>query len=142
MKRQIEGLDELLGTLEKLGTLHRQKELDDALAQGGLVAIREAKRLAPVDTGDLKANLHVGGYTGLTPDYRAVGAYGALKGPIGQGRSRGVLVGTKLPYAHFPEMGTKRGVKARRFLIRAVDGKQVQILAAIDKGVQKLIDEG
>ena len=137
---KVKGLDKLLKKLDKIAALHKQDALKDALAAGAAVAAQDAKRRVPVQSGDLKASIHVGGYTELTPDYRAVGAYGALPGPKGSGQKVGVLVGTKLPYAHLVELGTAHSM-AQPFLRPAADGNQDEIRDAVDDKLQEFIDE-
>lgn len=137
---QVKGLDKLLDKLDQIENLHNQEALEDALAAGAVVAAEDAKQRVPVRTGDLKASIHVGGYTKLTPDYRAVGAYGALPGPKGSGKKRGVLMGTTLPYAHLVELGTSHSM-ARPFLRPAVDTNEDEIRDAVDRKLQDFIDE-
>lgn len=138
---KIEGLEKLLDKLDAVDNAHKYEALEDGLAQGGLVAIEEAKRRVPVKSGALRDSLHVGGYTKLTPEYKPLGAYGALKGPIGKGKDKGVLIGTTLPYAQLVERGTKR-TAARPFLRPAADEKRTEIVKEVEKAIQGIIDEG
>lgn len=135
----IKGLGELLDQLDKLASVEADKEFEQGLARGAAVAVRRAKQLVPVKSGDLRDNLHVGGYTKLTPGYRAVGAYGALKGPMGRGKSLGVLVGSKLPYARRVEEGT-RFARPHPYLRPAVDQSEREIAAECDAAIQAIID--
>lgn len=137
---KIKGEKELRRKLDKIDQLHRTKELPKAIANGALVAVLEAKRRVPVDSGDLRDSLHIGGFTKLTPAFRVIGIYGALPGPKGSGRHVGVLAGTKLPYAHLVEMGTRRS-RAQPFLRPAVDGNVDKITKGVDQGLQQIIDE-
>ena len=139
MQRQIEGLAELLGKLEDLSDLQQDDALELGLVRGGVVAVKRAKEIVPVDSGDLRDNLHVGGYTSLTPGYRAVGAYGTLRKPGGRGKGKYVLVGTKLPYAHLVEMGSKHN-RPTRFLLRGVQESEKEIVREVDKAIQEIID--
>lgn len=140
MKIKVEGLESVLDKLDAIDSAHRDKAYKDGLGAGGAVAIKEAKTLVPVESGDLRDNLHVGGYTQLTPGYRRIGAYGELKKPLGRGRTAGVLIGTKLPYAHLVELGSVHN-RRRPFLKPAVDRKQREIAAEVDRAIQKIIDK-
>jgi HK97 gp10 family phage protein len=136
----VRGLDDVQETLSRLATVEDEESLETGLARGGAKAIVRAKQLVPVDSGDLRDNLHVGGYTNLTPGYRAVGIYGSLGKPKGRWRGRAVLAGTKLPYAQRVERGTKR-TRAKPFLRPAVDGSERVIAQEVDKAIQGIIDD-
>jgi len=140
MKVKIDGLDKLSKKLDKLSSIEAEKALKEGLVDGALDVVQEAKRRVPVQTGDLKANLHIGGYTKLTPDYRKVGVYGSLREYKGKGKSFGVLVGSTLPYAHLVELGTKRA-RPKPFLRPAADAKQKDVIKKVEKGIQNVIDE-
>lgn len=135
----IHGLNDVVAKLDRLEALHKLDELPDALAAGALIAAEDAKAAVPVRTGDLKRSLHIGGYTRLTPDYRPSGAYGALPGPKGSGRKVGVLLGTRLPYAHLVELGTRHSAR-HPFLKPAVDNNRRAITETVDDALQEIID--
>jgi HK97 gp10 family phage protein len=137
--KAIKGLAELLDKLSDLDAMQQDEALELGLAMGGAKAVERAAELAPVDSGDLRDNLHVGGYTKLTPRYRAVGAYGELKKPGGRGKSKWVLVGTKLPYAHLVEMGSVHN-RPTRFLLRGVTESEREIVREVDAAIQEIID--
>lgn len=139
MQQQIEGLAQLLGKLDDLTQLQQDDALELGLVRGGVVAVKRAKEIVPVDEGDLRDTLHVGGYTKLTPGYRQVGAYGSLKKPGGRGKRRWVLVGTKLPHAHLVEMGSVHN-RPTRFLLRGVQESEKAIVKEVDKAIQEIID--
>lgn len=138
-RARIEGMDKLLKKLDAIDGMHQGEALKEGLAQGGLIAIQEAKAQVPVATGDLRDSLHVGGYTELTPDYRKIGRYGALRKPTGSGKNVKVYIGSKLPYAHLVERGTVK-MRARPFIRPAVDSKQGEILDKVDETIQDMID--
>jgi HK97 gp10 family phage protein len=138
-REAVKGLGKLLDKLEELDSLEADKAFEEGLARGAAKAVQRARQLAPVKSGDLRDNLHVGGYTKLTPGYRAVGAYGALKGPIGRGKSMGVLVGSKLPYASRVERGTKFA-QPHPYLRPAVDQSEREIAQECDRAIQEIID--
>ena len=137
---KMRGVEEIMRKLDKIDNAHKDKALPDALADGGVVLIEEAKRLVPVDSGDLSDSLHVGGYTELTPEFRKIGIYGALPGPKGSGRQVGVLVGSTLPYAPLVELGTEHS-NAQPFLRPAADSQENEIRDAVDDALQAMIDE-
>lgn len=137
----VKGLDKVLDKLDAIDNAHKTKALRDGLGHGGAVAVDEARSIVPVETGDLRDSLHVGGYTSLTPGYREVKRFGELAKPSGSGRNVTVLLGSTLPYAHLVERGTSK-VAARPYIRKALDRKNGEILEAVDKGMQKVIDEG
>lgn len=139
MKQQIKGLAELLDKLDELDKVEQDEALELGLARGGAQAVQRAKEIVPVDEGDLRDNLHVGGHTELTPGYRQVGIYGSLKKPGGRGKSRWVLVGTKLPHAHLVEMGSVHN-RPTRFLLRGVQESEKAIVKKVDEAIQEIID--
>lgn len=145
----VKGLDELLDKLDVLDKVEQDKALELGLARGGAKAVKRAKELVPVDSGDLRDNLHVGGYTRLTPGYRAITGqdwegndqtFGALKKPGGRGKAKWVLIGTKLPYAHLVEMGSVRNKPPVRFLLRGVTETEGEIVDEVDAAIQEIID--
>lgn len=139
MKQQIKGLDYLLDKLDELNRMQQDEAMELGLARGGAKAAKRAKEIVPIDDGDLHDNLHVGGHTELTPGYRQVGIYDELKKPGGRGKSRWVLVGTKLPHAHLVEMGSVHN-RPTRFLLRGVQESEKAIVKEVDKAIQEIID--
>lgn len=139
MKVKIDGMRSIIRALDRLSSIQQEKALEMGLARGGAAAVEIARGLVPIDSGDLRDNLHVGGYTKLTPGYRAIGAYGTLRRPIGRGKVKGVLVGTKLPYAHLVEMGTRHS-RPQPFLRTAVDLARGRIVSEVEKAVQEVIE--
>lgn len=139
MKVKIDGLDELVKTLDRLDSMEAEEGFQNGIVDGALLVIQEAKDLVPVDSGDLRDSLHIGGYTKLTPEYRKVGSYGALKKPIGKGKTFGVFAGSTLPYAHLVELGTKR-TRAKPFLRPAADTKQDEVVKAVEQAIQAVIE--
>lgn len=141
MSATIKGLDEVLAKLDAVDDVHKTQALRDGLAAGGAEVIDAAKNIVPVDTGDLRDSLHVGGYTSLTPGYRKVRRFGELDKPKGSGKGVQVFIGSMWPYAHLVEGGTRR-VAARPYMRRALDTHEKNVLRQVDKSVQKVIDEG
>ncbi len=139
MKEQIKGLDKLLDKLDELNKMQQDKALELGLARGGAQAVKRAQEIVPVWEGKLHDNLHVGGHTELTPGYRQIGIYDELKKPGGRGKSRWVLVGTKLPHAHLVEMGSVNN-RPTRFLLRGVQESEKAIVEEVDTAIQEIID--
>lgn len=139
MNVAIRGLDTAVAKLDRVANAHRTRVLADGLAEGGAEAIEEARRTVPVDTGRLRDSLHVGGYTRLTPSYRKIGRYGALRGPEGKGKEVKVFLGSTLPHAHLVERGTRR-MRARPFMRKALDSKEGDIVAAVDRSIEREIE--
>lgn len=135
----VDGLDEALDKLDELNAMQQDKALELGLARGAAKGIERTKAETPVQSGDLRDSMHVGGYTKLTPGYRPIGAYGALKGPIGTGKSKAVLAGSRLPYAHLVEMGSKRN-RPVRMLLRGMTQSQGDIVTEVEKAIQEIID--
>ena len=139
MKVSIAGDKKILELLDLIDTIQEKKGFKDALAEGALVVVLDAKERAPVRTGALKRHLHVGGYTKLTPEYRRKGRYGSLPGPKGQGRNIKMRIGTTLPYAHLVEHGTRHS-RAKPFLRPALDANRGRMLQVIRKKMDKVIE--
>jgi HK97 gp10 family phage protein len=141
MSVKLKGLDKIVDKLDALDGAHQTQALRDGLAAGGLVAVEEARTRVPVRTGNLRDSLHVGGYTALTPSYRKIGRYGALRKPQGSGKGVMVFLGSTMPHAHLVERGTRK-MAARAYMRPAIDTKQKEILRKVDDSVQQVIDEG
>ncbi|TXH48141.1 MAG: hypothetical protein E6Q97_25395 [Desulfurellales bacterium] len=139
MKVSISGDKKIRELLDLIDTLQEKKGFKDALAEGALVVVEEAKERVPVRTGALKRHLHVGGYTRLTPEFRRRGRYGALPAPKGQGRNLKMRIGSTLPYAHLVEYGTRHS-RAKPFLRTALDAKRGEMIAMVRKKMDKIIE--
>ncbi len=136
----VKGLERLQKTLDRLGVMEQASVLQEAIAEGAQVAVDAAKLLVPVDTGDLRDSLHVGGFTRLSRGWRKIGNYGSLGLPGGKAKSYAVLVGTTLPHGRLVEMGTKRN-RPWPYMRPAVDGNVDRINATIDDAIQTICDE-
>mgnify|MGYP000872909490 FL=1 len=137
---QIKHLDRLQKTLDRLDVMEQDTVLQEAIANGAQVAVDAAKLLVPVDTGDLRDSLHVGGFTRLSRGWRRIGNYGSLGLPGGKAKAYAVLVGTTLPHGRLVEMGTKR-TRPKPYLRPAVDGNVDRINDTIDDTLQQICDE-
>lgn len=139
MKVSIAGDKKIRELLDLIDQVHEKKGFKDALAEGALVVVEEAKERVPVRTGALKQHLHVGGYTRLTPEFRRRGRYGALPSPKGQGRNLKMRIGSTLPYAHLVEYGTRHS-RAKPFLRTALDAKRGEMIRVVRKKMDKIIE--
>ena len=111
-KSKVTGVKELQKVLKRLPDRVARKVVAGALRSGATVIRREARRLAPVDTGLLRKSL-------------------IIKRPKGPAARRNVvLIGTsrKAPHGHLFEFGTVR-MAARPFLRPAIEGKHGEALA-------------
>jgi HK97 gp10 family phage protein len=138
MRVSIAGDKKIVELLDLIDTIQEKRGFRDALAEGALVVVADAKDRAPVLTGALKRHLHVGGYTKLTPEYRRIGRYGALPGPKGQGRNVRMRIGTTLPYAHLVEYGTRHS-RAKPFLRPALDSRRGEMISVVRRKMDKII---
>jgi len=80
------------------------KKVEKQLVKAGLVAVRDAKQNAPVDTGRLRASVTLADSTGLIerPGGEAQSGDG-VQAPSG----RGIRFGTNVEYARKVEEGTE-----------------------------------
>jgi len=139
MRVSIAGDKKVKELLDLIDTIQEKKGFKNAMAEGALVVVLDAKERVPVRTGALRKNLHVGGYTKLTPEYRRKGRYGSLPGPKGQGRNMKMRIGATLPYAHLVEHGTRHS-RARPFLRSALDANRSRMIQVIRKKMDKIIE--
>ncbi len=147
---EIRGLKETEKELARIDTALTGAEMMTAMRQATLMVTADAKRLAPVDTGRLRAS--------ITP---AVSDY--------PDRVEGV-VGSNVKYAPYMELGTRphwppisalevwarrhgtsaflvaraiarRGTKARQFLQKAFEQNQSRIVDLFDKTVKQIVEK-
>jgi HK97 gp10 family phage protein len=108
IKFTIKGGKELDSSLRELGPRVASRGGDKALRAAARVIVREAKRLVPVRTGDLKRSIT------YTPSTKGRGS-----------NERLVLIGFKPPVsrrAHFTEYGTVKS-SAKPFMRPAMDAR-------------------
>ena len=120
VKVQVEGLEKIKKTLESMGDAAGSVLMKGAKV-GGEVALEDAKRNCPVDTGALKQSLH------LTEDKKT-----AKKATIK------VDYDKKLKYGTFVELGTATK-PGNPFLRNAVDKNQAEINQKIVEVISKEI---
>lgn len=128
---EIDGLDKLLRKFKKLSKLGKGVTLQRAAAAGGLVIANEAKRRAPVLTGNLRRSIHVGGESGA-------GEFGNLGlGPVSD-TSGTVRIGTDVDYAAAVEFGTSNQ-SAQPYLRPAIDSQRDEAVAEVGAAFVKLV---
>ncbi len=138
---EVRGFNQVIQALQDAADAPSSERVEIALAEVGAQIIDTAKSLVPVLSGDLRDNLHVGGFTHLTPGYRPIGPYNAYKRlPHPAGKPRAVILGSKLPYAHLVESGGKHNA-AHPFLRPAIDQHRKDIAKAVDLAIDKAIDK-
>ncbi len=148
---EVRGLVEAQQKLEQVMSDLHGEEFLNAMRDGVLLVSRDAKTLAPVDTGRLRAS--------ITPEIRRSGTAG--KDVTG-------VVGSNVKYAAAMELGSRphwppisalevwakrhgvspylvaraiarRGTKARRFLQTAFEQNEDRIIKLIGDGVAKIV---
>lgn len=120
-KRQfkMQGLSQMQRSLNQLPNNLREKALANASAAGARVIRKEAKRLVPTRTGQLKDNIVV------SKSFRHRGRKIRLKGVVVIG-----IRGVARKYAHLVEFGFSRG-SPKPFMRPAFDNKAPEALRAM-----------
>ena len=147
---EVKGLIETQKKLEQVLTDLHGAPMVDAMRDATLLVTRDAKILAPVDTGRLRAS--------ITPDVTQRG-----NDVVG-------IVGSNVVYAAFQEVGTrpfwppisaletwarrhgtsaylvalgisKRGIKAKRYLQGAFEKNQSRIIDLLDRAIHTIIEK-
>lgn len=141
---RVEGLRELQASLQQFKKSTARSVLERALRKAAAPVEAAAERLAPVDTGKLKASIQTrvirtnAGKSAYGATMRAGGskadaaaaARAANKEAAGRGASATVRVEATAPHAHFAEFGTsKQG--ASPFMGPALHSNRNAIIAGI-----------
>jgi HK97 gp10 family phage protein len=141
----LQGDKQLLAALQQLSQDMQGELLEKALTAGAMIVANDAKRRAPVKTGNLRRSIHIGG--------QGAGAEGGDIGrPAQPANGAAVQVGTNVEYAAIHEYGgiiTPKTAKALRFKIgdKWVMTQRVQIPArpylrpALDENEAAVKDE-
>lgn len=122
---RIEGLEHTMRELDNIGTRTKGRKLLAALEAGGRIVLAEAVRIVPVDTGALRASLHM-----------------ESDPPTNGGWNVTVRVGTDItapggyPYSIGQEFGNAR-VAAQPYLRPALDEHTREIEDAIRNWLQR-----
>lgn len=111
-----------------------QKNVADAVEKGADDVAGQARRFAPVDTGDLRDSITVTGPGGTTPPYSQPGGSQTM-GPM----QSMVTAGNKdVRYAHLPEYGTTT-MKAQPYFWPAYRLHKKRIVRRIKTAVGKAL---
>ncbi|MDW7651313.1 MAG: HK97 gp10 family phage protein [Bacillota bacterium] len=118
LRVSIEGADEVAKLLEDLGEA-AGSILEQAAEAGGKIALDDAKRRCPVDTGALKASLYLAKSKTRKPEIK---------------REVKISPGKKEYYGTFVELGTAN-INPQPFMRPAIDENQDRIAKAINQKV-------
>lgn len=122
IKSGIEGAEEVIKLLEDIGAA-ASEILEQSVEAGGRIALKDAKKRCPVDTGALQASLHIAKVKSNKPNIRQ-----AVK----------ISPGKQQYYGTFVELGTK-GQAAQPYLRPAIDENKKQIANAINQEILKAL---
>jgi HK97 gp10 family phage protein len=115
----VQGLDQFLAQLEGLSSVAQSDIIRTAVMDGAYITEREAKRIVPVDTGNLKNSIR-SEIDEVTHSFVSA------------------VTGTNVEYAPYVELGTSRQ-SAKPYLRPAQDTQVDQIKRAIETGVLREI---
>lgn len=165
IKADLRGVPEALAGLKQFKEGIQRKHIKIALSAAGGVFKPEAVKRAPSETGLLKKSIKVKTSLSKKKDnaYAVVGASRQVKRAVGlaaSGKNKGKIrtlgkkaveklttAGTTVRYrqparySHLVEKGTKRGVKATRFLADTVASKKDQAGQRIVEKLRKGVEE-
>lgn len=143
MPLTISGSDALKRKFGQLTQIAQGKMLERALVAGALPIQNDAKRKAPVLTGNLRRSIHIGGHDDLNP-----GGQGVNREPTGRGAgvpqpeisssSAAVYVGTDVIYAAPVEFGTSN-MGAQPYLRPAFDTQRGAAVREVGAALLDLI---
>lgn len=150
MEVEVRGLVELRAKLDQvISDLHGQDMLD-AMRAGALAVTSEARTLAPVDTGRLRAS--------ITPEVRldgndvigVVGSVVAYAPDVELGRGPMVVPTAQLEtwakrkglnvYAVQASIARK-GTRAQMYLQRAFETREAEVIRLLEQGVNKAVSK-
>lgn len=140
----VDGLAELKKNLEQFKKSTARSVLERALKKAAAPVEAAAERMAPVDTGKLKASIRTrvirpnAGKSAYAATMRAGGskadaaasARSANRAAAGQGASAKVRVEATAPHAHFAELGTSKQ-SAQPFMVPALASNKGAIISNI-----------
>ena len=123
---KIEGMKELREKFAELSDKGQRQVLRGAIAEGAKAVVKEAKRLVPVERGDLQKGIKQTTRTsqGRTSAQRTEATIGFEQDEY---------------YGQFVELGTS-DMPAEPFLRPALEGKSQEVINVIGAGFKKHID--
>jgi len=133
---KVTGDRELIAKLKKLGDQTGGRMLETAVVSGALLVQNEAKRLAPVKTGNLRRSIHVGGHSEESELADSTGS--DIEGSSHSASEAHVLVGTNVEYGTYQEFGTSK-IPARPYLRPALDEQADAVQTEIREALKDLI---
>lgn len=116
------------------------KNLERALVAGALIIQNDAKRRAPVLTGNLRRSIHIGGHEDLAGDRSGVQQQTgqAVPGPESGQAGAAVYVGTDVEYAAAVEFGSEER-RAKPYLRPAADSNRSTVAKEVADALRDLV---
>ena len=119
---EIRGLKELQRKTDQMVKDLHGAPILNAMRDSTLLVSRYARINAPVDTGRLRAS--------ILPEIRASAGNEILG-----------VVGSNVEYAPYHEFGTRRGVRAKRYLQRAFETAEQAIINRFERAVNEVVEK-
>jgi HK97 gp10 family phage protein len=132
----ITGDKELVRKLRRLGDDMSGRLLEAAVVSGALLVQNEAKRKAPVKTGNLRRSIHIGGHSDKSELAESDGT--DIGGNAASPTGAHVLVGTNVVYGPAQEFGTST-IPAHPYLRPALDEQKDAVRVEIGEALKDLI---
>jgi HK97 gp10 family phage protein len=118
---EIKGMEEFQRKTEQIAKDLRGPPMLATMRDATLLVQRDARMNAPVDTGRLRAS--------IVPE--VVQHVEMVQG----------IIGSNVEYAPYQEFGTKRGLKGRRYLQRALEANVEKIKKIFDLALRRIFGE-
>lgn len=139
MATKISGSKSLSRKFDKLGDVAKGRTLERAAVAGMLLIINDAKVNAPVESGNLRRSLHIGGHEDLTQGGSIVDSTGAgVPEPEISANRAAVYGGTDVIYAAAQEFGTE-DISAQPYLRPAFDSQRKGAVKEVGATLKELI---
>lgn len=136
----ISGDKALLKKLSTLTDAVRGRAAERALVSGALIIQNAAKQAAPVETGNLRRSIHIGGHDDLGEGGNIIDRAGThVPNPIIRHDEVAVFVGTDINYAAAVEFGSQHQ-RAQPYLRPALDENKRAVQQEISDAYRDLIE--
>ena len=119
---EIKGLKELQRKTDQMVKDLHGAPILNAMRDSTLLVSRYARKNAPVDTGRLRAS--------ILPEIRASAGNEILG-----------VVGSNVEYAPYQEFGTRRGIRAKRYLQRAFETAEQSIINRFERALTEVVEK-
>ena len=119
---EIKGLKELQRKTDQMVKDLHGAPILNAMRDSTLLVSRYARKNAPVDTGRLRAS--------ILPEIRASAGNEILG-----------VVGSNVEYAPYQEFGTRRGIRAKRYLQRAFETAEQAIINRFERALTEVVEK-